>query len=266
MPLRLAGHRAQLCRTGFKPGVWFALPVLLLTVPLAAQRPGSASTDSTTRITLPEVAIGIGVIAAASTIDVPIANAFQDHRTAGSLNTARQFDRFGDLTGAVPILGGLAIASLVSHNHRLGKATLRAAASAALAALTTQAVKRVVGRERPVEDADLDGYDFHFFTNHQAFPSGHTAAAFALATSLGDGIGHSWARVGLFGLAAGTAWARMEEHEHWFSDVLAGAAVGILSSKWVSGRIRIFGLRAPRILIGPGTVAIMMPIHGSHAE
>ena len=206
------------------------------------------------------MALGIGIIAAASTIDVPIANAFQLNRTAGSLNTARQFDRFGDLTGAVPILGGLAIVSLVSHNHRLGKATLRAAASAGLAALATQAIKRIVGRERPLEDADLDGYDFHFFTNHQAFPSGHTAAAFALATSLGDGIGHTWARVGLFTLAAGTAWARMEEHEHWFSDVLGGAAVGVLSSKWASGRLRVFGLRAPKFLIGPGTVAVSVPM------
>jgi len=233
------------------------IAIRFLGAPLAAQQPAAApAADSTTRLKWQHVALGIGVVAAASTIDVPIANAFQLNRTAGSLNTARQFDRFGDLTGAVPILGGLAIVSLVSHNHRLGKATLRAAASAALAALATQGIKRIAGRERPVEDADLDGYDFHFFTNHQAFPSGHTAAAFALATSLGDGIGHTWARVGLFGLATGTAWARMEEHEHWFSDVLGGAAIGVLSSKWASGKLRVFGLRAPRFLIAPGTIAV----------
>jgi membrane-associated phospholipid phosphatase len=229
--------------------------------PVAAQQSSAAAIpDSTTHLKWQQVALGIGVIAAVSTIDVPIANAFQLNRTAGSLNTARQFARFGDLTGAAPILGGLAIVSLVSHNHRLGKATLRAAASAALAAIATQGIKRIVGRERPVEDADLDGYDFHLFTNHQAFPSGHTAAAFALATSLGDGIGRTWARVGLFGLATGTAWARMEAHEHWFSDVLGGAAIGVLSSKWASGRLRVFGLRAPKFLIGPGTVAVSIPM------
>jgi membrane-associated phospholipid phosphatase len=229
--------------------------------PLAAQQPAAtAIPDSTSHLKWQQVALGIGVVAAASTIDVPIANAFQQHRSAGSLNTARQFDRFGDLTGAVPILGGLAIVSLVSHNHRLGKATLRAAAGAALAVVATQGIKRIVGRERPLDDSDLDGYDFHFFSNYQAFPSGHAAAAFALATSLGDGIGHAWARVGLFGLAAGTAWARLELHEHWFSDVLGGAAVGILSSKWASGRLRIFGLRAPKFLIGPGTVAVSVPM------
>jgi membrane-associated phospholipid phosphatase len=235
--------------------------LLLLAVPLAAQRPArTIVADSTVRIGWQQVAIGVGVVALSSTLDASIAHAFQGYRSAGSLNTARQFDRFGDLTGTVPILGGLAIISLVSHNHRLGKATLRAAASAGLAALATQGIKRVVGRERPVEDPDLDGYDFRFFTNHQSFPSGHTAAAFALATSLGDGIGHMWARIGLYGLAAGTAWARLEEHEHFFSDVLGAAAIGIVSAKWASGRVRIFGLRAPKFLISPGSVAVSISL------
>lgn len=234
--------------------------VLLAVLPLAAQQPARASiSDSTIRIRWQHVAIGVGLLAAVSTIDVPISNNFLDNRSAGSLNTARQFDRFGDLTGAVPILGGMAIISLASHNHRLGKATLRAAASAALAAAATQGIKRVVGRERPVEDS-LSAYNFHFFSYHQSFPSGHTAAAFALATSLGDGIGHDWARMGLYTLAAGTAWARMEEHEHWFSDVLGGAAIGVISSKWASGRLRVFGLRAPKFLISPGTLAVSIPL------
>jgi membrane-associated phospholipid phosphatase len=52
----------------------------------------------------------------------------------------------------------------------------------------------------------------------------------------------------------------MEEHEHWFSDVLGGAAVGILAGKWSSGRLKVFGLRAPKFLIGPGTVAVSVPM------
>jgi membrane-associated phospholipid phosphatase len=52
----------------------------------------------------------------------------------------------------------------------------------------------------------------------------------------------------------------MELHEHWIRDVRGGAAVGILSSKWASGRLRIFGLRAPKFLIGPGTVAVSVPM------
>ena len=52
----------------------------------------------------------------------------------------------------------------------------------------------------------------------------------------------------------------MEEHEHWFSDVLGGAAIGVLSSKWASGKLRVFGLRAPKFLIGPGTVAVSIPM------
>jgi membrane-associated phospholipid phosphatase len=235
--------------------------LLLLRMPVAAQTPaGTIPADSTTRIGWRQVAIGIGVVAAASTLDVPIANAFAGPERAGTLNTARQFDRFGDLTGAVPILGGLALVSLATHNHRLGKATLRAVASWALASAITDGTKYLVGRLRPYADPDLDALDFRFYSGSPSFPSGHATAAFALATSLGDAIGNNWARAGLYGLAGGTAWARLAEHDHWFSDVVGAAAIGILSSKWTSGKWRVFGLRAPKFLIGPGTVAISVPM------
>ncbi|MGH7584445.1 MAG: phosphatase PAP2 family protein [Gemmatimonadales bacterium] len=232
----------------YRPAVLCML--VLAPMPLCAQASDSASAIAVAKgISWRQAGIGLGLLALASTLDGPIARSFQSHRTAGSLNTARQFDRFGDLTGEAPILGGLALASFFGHNGRLGKATLRAAVSAGLAAIATQGIKHVVGRHRPVEDPDLDAYDFQLFTGHQSFPSGHTAAAFALATSLGDGIGHTWARIALYGLATGTAWARMEEHEHFLSDVLGGAAVGFLAAKWSSGRLRVFGLRAPKVLV-----------------
>ncbi|MGH7658488.1 MAG: phosphatase PAP2 family protein, partial [Gemmatimonadales bacterium] len=48
--------------------------------------------------------------------------------------------------------------------------------------------------------------------------------------------------------AAGTGWSRMNDHKHWFSDVVAGALLGYASAKFASGRMEIFGLRAPAIM------------------
>jgi membrane-associated phospholipid phosphatase len=75
--------------------------------------------------------------------------------------------------------------------------------------------------------------------------SGHSALAFAFATSLSQEIHRTWATVGLYALATGTAWSRVYDDEHWTSDVLVGAAVGIASAKLATGRWTIFGLRAP---------------------
>lgn len=77
--------------------------------------------------------------------------------------------------------------------------------------------------------------------NQSSFPSGHASGAFALATltsrnldslSLPDG-----ARLGLqatsYAVAGSVAWARVEAHKHFPSDVLAGAAIGHFISAFI---------------------------------
>jgi membrane-associated phospholipid phosphatase len=57
--------------------------------------------------------------------------------------------------------------------------------------------------------------------------------------------------VGLYTLAASVGWSRINDDRHWLTDIAAGAALGITTSKVVSGRWRLFGLRPPNILLGP---------------
>jgi membrane-associated phospholipid phosphatase len=106
-----------------------------------------------------------------------------------------------------------------------------------------------MGRPRPNESSDADGYVP--FSGQDAMPSGHTTVAFALAAALADDIDRTWATVGLYTLAAGVGWSRMNDNKHWFSDVAAGAVLGIGSAKVVNGRWRIFNLKPPAVLLGP---------------
>jgi membrane-associated phospholipid phosphatase len=118
-----------------------------------------------------------------------------------------------------------------------------------------QAGKLLFGRPRPEESLDADGYSP--FSGQAAMPSGHSAVAFALATSLSDEIHRPWATVALYGMATATAWSRVNDNRHWLSDVTAGALVGITSAKLASGRWRVFGLRPPSFLVEPGRAGLM---------
>jgi membrane-associated phospholipid phosphatase len=174
---------------------------------------------------------------------------FQDNRSdrsdeiAGSLRHIGQPEVYGTVT--LGLLG----AGLISGNDEVTRAGGRLAATLALAGVTSTGLKWAMGRPRPNESSDADGYVP--FSGQDAMPSGHTTMAFAMATALADDIDRTWATVGLYTLATGVGWSRMNDNKHWLTDVAAGAVIGVTSAKLVNGRWRIFNLRAPSILLGP---------------
>lgn len=96
------------------------------------------------------------------------------------------------------------------------------AASVAIQAGITNAVKHTVKRERP------DG------RARNSFPSGHTATAFMCATMLHKEYGETvspWISAGGYSIAATTGIFRVLANRHWCSDVMAGAAIGIFSTE-----------------------------------
>ena len=70
-------------------------------------------------------------------------------------------------------------------------------------------------------------------TNTRSFPSGHTATAFVGAEFMRQEFSDESPWYGYVGysMATATGALRMMNNHHWFSDVLAGAGVGILSTK-----------------------------------
>jgi membrane-associated phospholipid phosphatase len=193
-------------------------------------------------------AIALGGISALMLLDEPAQRYFQRHRSGSSDDLASTLRHIGqpEVYGTVTL--GLVGAGLLSHNSQLTRAGGRLAATLFLAGGTTGVAKYVFGRPRPLESTDADG--FNPFSGNDAFPSGHTTVAFALATALSDDIQRTWASIGLYSLAAGVGWSRLNDNKHWVSDVAAGALVGITSAKLVNGHWRLFNLHPPQILIG----------------
>lgn len=103
------------------------------------------------------------------------------------------------------------------------------AMAVAMMATVVNGMKYSIGRTRP---NGAEG----------SFPSGHTATAFMGATLLTHEYGHKsvWIPIAGYSVATATGVMRILNNRHYASDVLVGAAIGILSAElayWASDAI-----------------------------
>lgn len=127
---------------------------------------------------------------------------------------------YDDYTQHIPIfvMYGLKIGGVESRSS-WGEMLTTNAFSIAITSGVITGLKRSITIRRP----NGGGYN--------SFPSGHTATAFMTATMLHKEYGEQsrWYSIGAYSLAATTEVSRMLNNNHWMSDVLVGAAIGILS-------------------------------------
>lgn len=109
----------------------------------------------------------------------------------------------------------------IKGQHSLLDATGLYLLSAAITGGSVLIVKSATHRERP------NGAGFN------SFPSGHTANAFAAAEFLRQEYRDisPWYGIAGYAVATATGTLRMYNNKHWFSDVVAGAGFGVISTK-----------------------------------
>jgi len=102
-------------------------------------------------------------------------------------------------------------------DERMAETGKLAAAAFVEAGFVGYALKRTVGRPRPLDEDR---------TETDSFPSGHSIFAFTMATV----AGHEYTkfRIPLYVAALGTAFSRIYLGRHYPSDVIAGAVIGTL--------------------------------------
>jgi membrane-associated phospholipid phosphatase len=241
------------------------LPILLLAVPLAAGLPVRLEGQQQDQVPVVQSAeapaikwwhglIAAGGVSALMLLDRPVQHFAQHNSGTGADNVASVVRHFGQPEAYGTITVGLLVTGLATHKPNITRAGGRLMTTLLIAGATSSLGKFALGRPRPDQSLDLDG--FVPFSGQAAMPSGHSTMAFALATSLAEEIHRPWATVGLYTVATGVAWSRINDNRHWLSDVAAGALVGITSAKLASGRWRIFHLRPPSVLASPSGMGL----------
>ena len=139
-------------------------------------------------------------------------------------NPKRKFTHIDDYTHYLPALAVFTLdAAGLKGKTKPQQQLLLYALGNVTATVIVQPMKRIIGRERPNKS------DFH------SFPSGHTSTAFVAAEFLHQEYGHysPWISIAGYTTAAATGYLRLYNNQHWLGDVLAGAAIGMASTKFI---------------------------------
>jgi membrane-associated phospholipid phosphatase len=182
-------------------------------------------------------ALGTGLVAP---IDRQVASRLQDSSTQANRffgTAATGLRLLGDpgslATGA--ILYGIGRADGQRRVQALG---LHSVESIVFSGLISGGLKMIAGRQRPYADVNTP-YNFQLWRGfsddkYRSFPSGHTTAAFAFASTLTRETQFWWPHatwyIGtvFYGGAGLIGLSRMYNNQHWASDVMSGAAIGTI--------------------------------------
>ncbi len=192
--------------------------------------------------TLVRLAAGLALVGLAFAVDRQAFAAIRggllyDH--SGEVREALTAAKFLS-SGIGTVVVGLVVALLDRRGWRRA-AVLWLAVTAASAAGAV--VKAATGRERPSHlDQPVGQERMAFrgpraglrFAPYQSFPSGHTVSAFASATCLA--AFYPPARAVAYAVAGASAANRVVKHQHFLSDVVAGALLGHMVALWLLRR------------------------------
>jgi hypothetical protein len=139
---------------------------------------------------------------------------------AGRHTALRTFGRdLGDAKLDFGLAGGAYLFGHLAGSPTIRDIGLHTLETLAVVDLTVTVFKVGVGRARPLITSRSDDLDpLSFDHAHNSFPSGHTAQAFALATTLSAELHDRapWVPFVAYPLATWTATTRVLDHEHWY--------------------------------------------------
>jgi len=135
------------------------------------------------------------------------------------------------------------IAGRASHHAGLGQLGADLVDAQIVNGVLTQGLKTAVDRRRPTG-------------SKHSFPSGHTSATLATASVIQEHYGWKMAAP-FYALGGYVSISRLVDNQHWASDVIFGAAIGIVSGRAASFR------HGQRVSVSPSLLPGGFTVNGS---
>lgn len=180
----------------------------------------------------------LGITLGLYAFDEDIQDWVQENRNGTTDDIAKFAKVFGDGKYTLPPLALLYIYGHFSDDDKSRKVALLSLESFVISGLFTQAIKFAGHRHRPDSSDASDTWDGPGFSNSNlSFPSGHAQAAFSIATVIASEYDDNKIIPPLaYCLATLTAMSRVNDNDHWASDVLFGSVIGYFTAKAILHR------------------------------
>ncbi|MCG9697736.1 phosphatase PAP2 family protein [Shewanella sp. Isolate11] len=130
-----------------------------------------------------------------------------------SSNAEGQLEKSGDILHLLLPATALGASLIVEDDYQGSWQLIK---TGVVSRLVVEGLKYGIDKQRP-DGSDMD-----------SFPSGHAADTFAAATFVQQRYGWKWAIPAYIG-ATYVSYTRVASDQHYVEDVLAGAAIGVLS-------------------------------------
>ena len=182
------------------------------------------------------------------------------HFTTGQYASNLTTQKSNELKDAAPALAAVAATWLYGSlvgDYRGHREAAQMVESAVLSVSTVFVLRLGIGRERPADTADSN----RWFSGSNSFPSLHSTGAFAIGTVLAESGNDDYRalrRLLGYGLGAITSYERLKHNDHWLSDTVAGAAMGIASARFVMNRRNPNRLGEGNIMVTPVERGVML--------
>jgi hypothetical protein len=178
-----------------------------------------------------------------ATLDQKIQDWVQPRRTETSNDISANVEHLGNGFYLLGISTVLYAAGEIWHSPGIRRTALLSLESMAAAGALVAATKIILGRARPYSGEYP--FTFRMFSTkavYNSFPSGHTAAAFAVATTIADQTRGVAVDILAYSVATLVGLSRLHDNQHWASSVFAGALAGHLIARKIN---RLHGRAGP---------------------